>query len=34
LLPDHQVLSAESSAHYFAVVRAGDVRLIDNFPAE
>jgi pantoate--beta-alanine ligase len=34
LLPDHQVLSAESSAHYFAVVRAGNVRLIDNFPVE
>jgi pantoate--beta-alanine ligase len=34
LLPDHQVLSAETSAHYFAVVRAGNVRLIDNLPVE
>jgi pantoate--beta-alanine ligase len=34
LLPDHQVLSTETSAHYFAVVRAGNVRLIDNLPVE
>lgn len=34
LLPDHQVLSAENAAHYFAVVRAGNVRLIDNLPVE
>jgi hypothetical protein len=27
-------LSAETSAHYFAVVRAGNVRLIDNLPVE